>query len=122
MIDYIRQTYPKTCGQTCIAMLSGKTEQEIINLVGHSRGTKTKEIVTALNTLNIKNSEKLIRISNKNQLPKIAIIKALPVSRKKSIGNWHWVLRYEPKLFDPWSMQQINHLRFISFIKIYEVN
>ena len=119
MCKEIRQAGEKTCGHTCIAMISGKAESDIVELIGHSKGTKTKEIISALNELGVSNSGKLIRISKKNRLPEIGIVKTLPYDKAKSSGNWHWILKYKSHFLDPLGFENIAHLRFVSFIGIY---
>jgi hypothetical protein len=115
--EAIIQLKEKTCGHACLAMLSGKSEIDIIQLIGHSRGTKTKEIINALNELNIKNSEKLVRHCNKNPLPEIGILKTVPRGRKAS-GNWHWILKYKERFLDPLGFAHVGNLRIVSFISI----
>lgn len=44
----IKQPDDHTCGQCCIAMATGKTLVEAIEIVGHAHGTKRAEIVAAL--------------------------------------------------------------------------
>lgn len=96
-----RQKKSHTCGHACIAMLADKDESEIHKIIGHSKGTKTKEMVNALNSLNINNTQKLIRFCKKNSPPHAAILKVIPSARKNTSGGWHWMLKYGYKIYDP---------------------
>ena len=113
----IIQSHERTCGQTCIAMLTGKTEDEIIKLIGHAKGTKTKEIVKILNLLNIGNTQKLLLITKKTRLPDIGILKTVYDNVSKS-KNWHWILKYRNKYYDPSGVDIVSELKIISFIGI----
>ncbi|PLS19618.1 hypothetical protein CVD28_04155 [Bacillus sp. M6-12] len=98
-IQYIRQPKKsRQCGQHCLAMLTGKNIEDIIQVVGTHKGTTTKRIINALNQLGIKNSERLI--SRRTQpMPLLAICKVRREWNKS--GGWHWVLLYDGKIYDP---------------------
>lgn len=119
MCEYIRQTNERTCGQTCIAMISGKTENDIVELIGHAKGTKTKEIISTLSKLGIKNSQKLIRFCHKNPLPVYGIVKTIHKNKKQTTGNWHWILKYGNRFIDPSGSDNIYNLKIISFIWVH---
>ena len=119
-VNHILQKRSHTCGHTCVAMLSGKDEEDIIDLIGHDRGTKTKEIVAALDALKISNSKKLIRLSKNKPISDVAIIKVVPVKRFNA--NWHWVLKFGDKIYDPDPGLSNADERYVSYIKISGTN
>ena len=49
----------KLCGQCCVAMLAGITLDESIQIIGHQKGTRTKDLVKAFQKLNIKTAARL---------------------------------------------------------------
>jgi len=50
-----------TCGQTCVAMFTGITEEEAIKIVGIKGGTHGTHLISGLKKLNIKCSERSVR-------------------------------------------------------------
>lgn len=97
--NLISQTGDRTCGQVCIAMLSKITEIEACKIVGHCKGTKTREIVKALKKLKIKCAPRLSVLSKNKSLPKLAILKVIHKDNKKR--NWHWVVICNNVIYDP---------------------
>lgn len=86
------------CGHCCVAMVAGVTLAQAIGTIGHLKGTKTKEIVKALETLGIGVNKLKV-----GKPPKgiVAIVKAWPIGQKKSRG-WHWaVIDENGKMLDP---------------------
>ena len=98
-LPLISQTGDNTCGQTCIAMLSKITELEACEIIGHCKGTKTREIVKALKILKIKCASRLCVVSKKKSLPKKAILKVIDKDKKRR--GWHWVIKYNNLIYDP---------------------
>ena len=92
----------RICGQCCVAMLTGVSLRKVINLVGHGRGTRTKELVKVIRRLGYdcdsrlrhakKLEEKLVRVDR-------ALVK-LTISFQK---NWHWLAWADGKVYDPGS-------------------
>jgi hypothetical protein len=79
-------------------MISEKKIDEIIEIIGSKKGTTTKQIISALNVLEIKNSGKLIS-RRKQTLPEVAICKVRREWNKS--GGWHWVVLYKGEIYDP---------------------
>lgn len=101
-----------------MAMLLGYSESFLVKFIGHSRATKTRELVTILNEFRIFNSEKLLRICKKRKLPYKGIIKCTYEGCK---NNWHWVLKigemyYDPEFEPDYSLTK--DLKAVSFIEI----
>ena len=125
----------ETCGQTCIAMLSGITEEESVSIVGVKGGTHGTHLISGLKKLNIRCSERSVRFVG--FLPKIGILRIKSSGGKvhqtntKAIWRGHWVLIYENAIYDPgygastilktyldWMKKE--NFKFTSFVEILE--
>lgn len=84
----------KLCGQVCLAVILGITLQEAITLVGHERGTQTKELTRHFNHGGTR------RWLSKGEVPDYALCISRP-GHLKPTGNWHWVLFKDYKVLDP---------------------
>jgi hypothetical protein len=84
----------KLCGQTCLAMILEIPLEDAIVLVGHSKGTKTRELAQALKLWGLRTTGKLVR---RPKIPEYCIAK-IPRPRGR---NWHWVVYWEGKRYDP---------------------
>lgn len=94
-VKYIKEPTDLQCGQAVIAMLSGKTVGEIIDLVGTDRETDLKQMFRAMNENDIKYNKTRIQVEKKEQLPDIALL-SLETPR-----CWHWSLYFKGKFYDP---------------------
>jgi hypothetical protein len=88
----------KLCGQTCIAMISNTTIEEAIVVVGHKKGTTTKELARAIRHYGYVCPERLMPIRNK-ELPYFCLCKI--VRKNKKTGGWHWILLKDGLFYDP---------------------
>jgi hypothetical protein len=77
------------CGHCCVAMITGKPLEDVIKVIGHQRGTRTKEIHKALAAFGIKTKPKLTRFTNHSGLPSLGIVKITYDWRK---NNGHWMV------------------------------
>lgn len=92
---YIREPDPLQCGQSVLAMLSGKTVEEIIALVGTERETDLKDMFRALEFYGIEICRERKQAFSKADLPKIALL-SLETPR-----CWHWSLYFDGTFYDP---------------------
>lgn len=92
---HIFEPTPLQCGQAVLAMLSGESVEKIINIVGTDRETTLKQMFSCLDTLGISYLKERKEVTNKTELPKIAIL-SLETPR-----CWHWSLYYDGTFFDP---------------------
>ncbi len=92
---YIHEPTDLQCGQAVLAMLSDKTVDEIINLVGTDRETTLKQMLEALSALDIEYEAKRIAVTKKEQLPKACFL-SLETPR-----CWHWSLYFDGVFYDP---------------------
>lgn len=77
------------CGQACVASLLGVSLEDAIEKVGHSHGTKTKEIASAL------------ELTKNRRVRGVAKIPSLISIRRGKERNWHWVLYEGDVVMDP---------------------
>jgi len=92
---YIKEPTDLQCGQAVLAMLSDKTVEEIINIVGTDRETTLKQMFLCLDTLSIKYIPNRIEVREISELPEICIL-SLETPR-----CWHWSLYFKGKVLDP---------------------
>ena len=92
---YIKEPTDLQCGQAVLAMLSDKTVDEIIDIVGTNRETTLKQMFDALNTLSIKYIPSRILITEDTILPNVCIL-SLETPR-----CWHWSLYFNGVFYDP---------------------
>jgi hypothetical protein len=78
------------CGQACLAMLLGISLKAAFKLIGHSKETKTKELVKHFNHENLKRgfpTKTALCISRNNYMP--------------AKGNWHWIVFHKDHIYCP---------------------
>lgn len=68
-MELVLQPTPETCGQACIAMITGKEVEEVIKDMKTSGPTSIGQLIEILDFYGVKHAEKNIRISKKNPLP-----------------------------------------------------
>ena len=92
---YIKEPTSVQCGQAVLAMLTGKTVDEIIALLNNERETTLKEMFYTLEYYKIDYIKERKEVNNKEGLPKIAIL-SLETPR-----CWHWSLYFDGTFYDP---------------------
>ena len=92
---YIHEPTPLQCGQAVLAMLTDKTVEEIIALVGTERETTLKQMLSCLNECGISYKNQRVEVVKKEQLPLVCIL-SLETPR-----CWHWSLYFKGTFFDP---------------------
>ena len=93
----VLQPTPETCGQACIAMVTGKDINEVIRDMKTSGPTSIGQLMDALDFYGINHAEKNTRISKKNPKPSPCSILTVHMTA----GYTHWVLWADDKYFDP---------------------
>lgn len=94
-VNYIKEPTPLQCGQAVLAMICGKDVTEIVNLLNNERETDLKDMFFTLDFYKISYSKERKSITDKSQLPKIAIL-SLETPR-----CWHWSLYFDGTFYDP---------------------
>ena len=121
----MKQPTAFTCGQTCLAMITKKSVEDICLLMGTKRSTTISQVSNTLNKLGYIVEPKLTRISKKNPLPELAIVKLRKQNRRgKWMNNWHWTVYCNGEFFDPsWGVVKeyildLHRMRPVSFMKV----
>lgn len=75
----------RNCGQIAVAMLTNRTVEEIQTIVGHSHGTKTRELISALRGLGYGTADRCHRYIR--QFTPFGLAQVHSNQRP----GWHWV-------------------------------
>lgn len=94
-IEYIHEPTDLQCGQAVLAMLSGKTPQEICEYLQNDRETTLKEMKRFLSDMKIGYDNERREAFSKDDLPMCCIL-SLETPR-----CWHWSLYYDGTFYDP---------------------
>ena len=94
-VKYIHEPTPLQCGQAVLAMLSEKTVDEVVKLVGTQRETKLCDMLLFLHNEGISFENRRVQVNEKSELPEICIL-SLETPR-----CWHWSLYYKGVFYDP---------------------
>ena len=83
------------CGQAVLSMLSGKSVEEIVALVGTERETTLKDMKSALIALGIEFENERKQAFDQSDLPQIAMLSL------ETPHCWHWSLYFDGIFYDP---------------------
>lgn len=106
------------CGQIALAVITGMSLLDAIQLVGHEKGTKTREIVRALRGLGYTCPDRLGRAKEPPDLGLGAL------RRLTGRGDWHWVVFDGPFVWDgaygkaDGTVEWPEHMRIFSYLPI----
>lgn len=103
-----QEKFTQCCGQCCVATILGITLEKAIELVGHNHPTKTKEITKHLEVGSIKRG-----------LPEGD---GLCMLRYNKSRNWHWIVKFGDKIYDPLKGKLINVETYFRRNKYYRVS
>ena len=92
---YIREPDPLQCGQAVLAMLTGKTVDEMIAAAGTERETTLADMLSVLEKEGITVVRQRIPVNDRSELPDVCIL-SLETPR-----CWHWSLYFEGRFYDP---------------------
>ncbi len=115
-MDIIIQPEDGLCGQTCVAMLAGKTIKDVIQVMDcrEWQGTMGR-MISALNYYGIGHSEVIHYIEGKDcALPKCCII-------MERMGRFcHYLVEYDGKYFDPnlGVMEEYDKSKILGYLEI----
>ncbi len=91
------QPTANTCGQTCVAMISSQTVDDVCKVMGRKGGTHTRDLIKALSFYGFACGDRLIRMNQHTVLPALAIVKV-----KHPTEKWtHWAVWRGNKFLDP---------------------
>ncbi|MGN1090850.1 MAG: hypothetical protein ACI4Q6_10655 [Huintestinicola sp.] len=94
-ITYIHEPTDLQCGQAVLAMLLGKTAEEIADYLGNDRETTLKEMKRVLDDNSIRYCPQRKEAFSKSDLPDCCIL-SLETPR-----CWHWSLYCNGTFYDP---------------------
>lgn len=117
-MEMIMQPASSACGQACIAMIAGKSVEEVIKDMKTDGPTSIGQLIEILDFYNIRHAERNKRISKKNPVPYAYSILTVHMNA----GYTHWVLRYDNKYYDPefgLIEGEYPHGKITSFLEIY---
>lgn len=117
-MEFVKQTTFTTCGQACIAMITGKSIEEVIKDMKTDGSTSIGQLIEILDFYGIKHAERNKRISKKNPVPYEYSILTVHMDA----GYTHWVLLYDKKYYDPefgLMEGEYPHGKITSFLEIY---
>lgn len=101
----------RNCGQIAVAVVTGKSVEEIEAHFGHDTGTKTKDLKRALDYYGYTIPNRLKRLK---EAPDFCIAKLQHPLRK----SWHWVVIHEDKIYDGvWG----NETGTVSWLRGYKI-
>ena len=94
-ILHIFEPDPLQCGQAVLAMLTGKSVDEIIKLCGTEKETKLADMKRVLAELDIKMLPERRQVFSKTELPEVALLSL------ETPKCWHWSLYFKGMFYDP---------------------
>ena len=118
-MELIMQPTSTTCGQACIAMIAGKSVDEVIKDMKTDGPTSIGQLIEILDFYGIKHAERNKRISKKNPVPYEHSILTVHTNE----GYTHWTLCYDREYFDPefgLIEGEYPHGKITSFLEIYD--
>ena len=118
-MELVLQSTFETCGQACIAMITGKTIEEVIKDMKTSGSTSIGQLIEILDHYGVKHAQKNVRISKKNPVPHEYSILTVHTNEDYT----HWVLLYDHKYYDPefgLIEGEYTHGKITSFLGIFE--
>ena len=96
-MELVMQPTFETCGQACIAMITGKDIEQVIKDMKTSGPTSIGQLIEILDFYGVKHAERNTRISKKNPVPyKYSILTV-----HTNGGYTHWTLLFDNKYYDP---------------------
>lgn len=93
----VMQNSPTTCGQACVAMIAGKSLDEVVRDMKTDGPTSIGQLIEALDRYGIPHAERNLRVSKKNPQP--APFSLLTVHTHA--GYTHWALLHDGRYYDP---------------------
>ena len=117
-MELVMQPTSTTCGQACIAMITGKSVEEVIKDMKTDGATSIGQLIEILDFYGIGHAEKNKRISKKIPVPyKYSILTV-----HTNAGYTHRMLLYDNKYYDPefgLIEGKYTHGKITSFLEIY---
>jgi hypothetical protein len=105
-----------TCGQVAVAVITGKSLDEVIDVIGHAHGSKTRELVAALKHFGY---DAPLRC-RKMEEPELGLAQV----HRPNFNGWHWIVVangfiYDGEWIDPHVGRAASRARYIREIGWY---
>lgn len=121
IMELVMQPTDTTCGQACIAMITGKDVETVIRDMKTSGPTSIGQLIEALDFYGIPHAERNVRISKKNPAPYECSILTVHTDADYA----HWALLFGGRYYDP-EFGLIDgdypHGKITSFLAIYSTS
>ena len=117
-MELVLQPTFETCGQACIAMITGKDVNQVIKDMKTSGPTSIGQLIEALDFYGVKHAAKNTRISKKNPVPHEFSVLTVHTTE----GYTHWALLFGDKYYDPEFGiidGEYTHGKITSFLAVY---
>ena len=114
----VLQPTSETCGQACIAMITGKDIKQVIKDMKTSGPTSVGQLIEILDFYGVKHADRNTRISKKNPVPYKYSILTVHTNE----GYTHWTLLFDNIYFDPefgLIKGEYSYGKITSFLAIY---
>lgn len=118
-MNLVIQPTSETCGQACIAMITGNPIEKVIEDMKTSGPTSIGQLIEILDHYGVRHAERNTRISKKNPVPYEYSI----LTVHTNAGYTHWALLYDHKYYDPEFgiiEDEYPHGKITSFLAIYQ--
>ena len=104
------------CGQAVVATISGVSLDRAIEVIGHRKGTNTKELIAAFSVLGVKAAPRLKRISKKMPiLPKTCVLSMY--SKSRDLGHWGAII--DGEFYEAGFVDRLGDFEITSYLEIY---
>lgn len=94
-VNHIFEPTPLQCGQAVLAMLTGKSVTEIVELINNGRETTLDDMFRCLVSCGIKFEKSRKQVFFKEDLPRVCFLSL------ETPKCWHWSLFFCGKFYDP---------------------
>jgi hypothetical protein len=95
-VQHHKQGTKRNCGQIAVATLTGRSVEYVEKFIGHSHGTKTKELATALAAFGFRSRTRCKSHLEFSATPEFALAQVHNVMRP----GWHWIAIGDGKAYD----------------------
>lgn len=112
----------RTSGQVAVAVITGRPVEEIIERIGHTHHTTTRELARVLGQYGYLCRERCIPAKELKELPKLGLGQV----HSSQSSRWHWVAVEDGHIFDGiWgdaygTVDWPNDFRITSYLPIEE--
>lgn len=94
-IKHIFEPTPLQCGQAVLSMVTGKSTDEVVEVLNNDRETTLKEMFFFLGKEGFSVSRKRVQVNKKEELPRLCFLSL------ETPKCWHWSLYFEGTFYDP---------------------